>query len=56
MIINVDVKSLEIVVAAYLSQDLVLMDELANGKDLHEDNRSKFGLPSRLIAKVLGFR
>lgn len=49
-------KSLEIVVAAYLSQDPVLMDELASGKDLHEDNRSKFGLPSRLIAKVLGFR
>lgn len=47
---------MEIVVAAYLSQDPILMEELQSGKDLHEDNRVKFGLPSRLIAKVLGFR
>jgi DNA polymerase-1 len=56
MLINIDVKSLEIVVAAYLSQDPVLMKELKEGVDLHEDNRVKFGLPTRLIAKVLGFR
>ena len=56
MLVNADVKSLEIVCAAYLSQDPVLLDELATGKDLHEDNRIKFKLPSRLIAKVLGFR
>ena len=56
MLVNVDVKSLEIVVAAYLSQDPVLMKELREGVDFHEDNRIKFGLPSRLIAKVLGFR
>ena len=42
--------------AGYLSQDPVLLDELATGKDLHEDNRVKFNLPTRLIAKVLGFR
>lgn len=56
MLCNIDVKSLEIVVAGYLSQDPVLLDELATGKDLHEDNRVKFHLPTRLIAKVLGFR
>lgn len=56
MLVNIDVKSLEIVVAAYLSQDPVLMTELNKGIDLHEDNRKKFNLPSRLIAKVLGFR
>jgi DNA polymerase-1 len=56
MLVNIDVKSLEIVVAGYLSQDPVLLDELATGKDLHEDNRVKFKLPTRLIAKVLGFR
>jgi DNA polymerase-1 len=56
MLINIDVKSLEIVVAAYLSQDPILMNELNNGVDLHEDNRVKFKLPTRLIAKVLGFR
>lgn len=56
MLVNIDVKSLEIVVAGYLSQDQVLLEELATGKDLHEDNRINFKLPSRLIAKVLGFR
>jgi DNA polymerase I-like protein with 3'-5' exonuclease and polymerase domains len=56
LLVNVDVKSLEIVVAAYLSQDPVLMRELENGVDFHEDNRVKFKLPTRLIAKVLGFR
>lgn len=56
MLVNIDVKSLEIVVAAYLSQDKVLMEELNQGVDLHEDNRVRFNLPSRLIAKVLGFR
>lgn len=56
MLVNIDVKSLEIVVAAYLSQDPVLMQELNKGLDLHEDNRVKFKLPTRLIAKVLGFR
>ncbi|MCR4284929.1 MAG: DNA polymerase [archaeon] len=56
MLVNIDVKSLEIVVAAYLSQDQILLDELCRGIDLHEENRIKFNLPSRLIAKVLGFR
>lgn len=56
MLIDIDVRGLEIVCAAYLSQDPVLIYELENGVDLHEDNRVKFGLPSRLIAKVLGFR
>lgn len=56
MLVNVDVKGLEIVVAAYLSQDPVLMEEIISGKDLHEANRLQFSLPSRLIAKVLGFR
>lgn len=56
MLVNIDVKSLEIVVAAYLSQDPILMEELNQGIDLHEDNRTRFKLPTRLIAKVLGFR
>ena len=56
MLVNVDVKSLEIVVAAFLSQDPTLMKELQDGIDFHEDNRVRFKLPSRLIAKVLGFR
>lgn len=56
MLINVDVSGLEVVCAAFLSQDPVLMDELLTGKDIHTDNQLKFGLPSRLIAKVLKFR
>lgn len=56
MLINVDVSGLEVVCAAYLSQDPVLMDELLTGKDIHTDNQQKFGLPNRLIAKVLKFR
>lgn len=56
MLINIDVKGLEVVAAAYLSQDKVLMEELNTGVDIHAANMNKFGLPTRLIAKVLKFR
>lgn len=56
MIINIDIKGLEVVCAAYLSQDQVLLAELRNGVDIHQDNQTKFGLPSRLIAKIFKFR
>lgn len=56
MLINVDVRGLEVVVAAYLSQDSVLIQELNDGVDLHTANQQAFKLPSRLIAKVLKFR
>lgn len=56
MLINADVKGLEIVCAAYLSQDPVLIYELTHGVDIHADNQKKFGLPTRLIAKTLVFR
>jgi len=55
-IINVDVKSLEVVVAADLSRDAVMMKEIINKEDMHENNRVAFNLPSRLIAKVFVFR
>jgi len=55
-LLNVDVKGLEVVVAAELSQDKVLCQELRDKVDFHEQNRIKFKLPSRLIAKVLKFR
>lgn len=42
--------------AAFLSSDLTLTQEILDGVDLHTDNQQKFGLPSRLIAKVLNFR
>jgi DNA polymerase-1 len=56
MLVGADVKSLEIYTAAFLSQDKVMMKELIDGVDMHERNRADFDLPTRLIAKVLGFR
>lgn len=56
MLIQCDAAALEIRVAAFLSQDKVLIQEIKDGVDLHTDNQQRFGLPSRLIAKVLNFR
>ncbi len=44
MIITFDIKGLEVVTAAFLSQCPVLNKELLEGRDLHEDNRIKFNL------------
>lgn len=56
MILQADAKSLEVYCAAYLSQDKLLMQELIDGLDMHSLNQEAFGLPSRLIAKILIFR
>lgn len=56
MLIQCDASALEIRVAAFLSQDKVLIQEIKDGVDLHTDNQQRFGLPSRLIAKILNFR
>lgn len=66
MIINADAKSLEWVSAGFLSQDKIAIDELwyettLNPEDqkifgIHSSNQKKFGLPSRLIAKIFLFR
>lgn len=56
MIVNLDVKSLEIVVAAWLSRDTILMKELNDKLDIHGLNQEAFGLPERVIAKILVFR
>ncbi len=60
MLINVDVKGLEVVVAAQLSGDITLCKELLDGVDIHETNRDAFNLgegkAGRLIAKTLKFR
>lgn len=60
MLINCDVKSLEIVVAAELSGDKTLRQELLDKVDIHDANRTKFGLgdgkPGRLVAKIFVFR
>jgi DNA polymerase I-like protein with 3'-5' exonuclease and polymerase domains len=60
MLINCDVKGLEVVVAAELSNDLVLKQEINNKVDIHDENRRAFGLgegkPGRLVAKIFKFR
>jgi DNA polymerase-1 len=56
MLVQADANALEIRVAAYLSQDEVMLDELRSNKDLHTDNQTRLGLPSRDIAKTFVFR
>ncbi len=60
MLVNADVKGLEVVVAAQLSGDTVLRQEIVNGDDIHGNNQRAFGLgegkAGRLIAKIFKFR
>ena len=60
MLVNADIKGLEVVVAAQLSGDAVLCKEIRDGVDIHEANREHFGLGEgkggRLIAKIFKFR
>jgi DNA polymerase-1 len=60
VLVNADVKGLEVVVAAELSQDRVLMQEIIDKVDIHERNRDRFklgeGKSGRLIAKIFKFR
>ena len=60
MIVNVDVKSLEVVVAAQLSGDKMLCQEIIDKVAIHAVNQKTFGLgegkEGRLVAKVLKFR
>jgi DNA polymerase I-like protein with 3'-5' exonuclease and polymerase domains len=60
MLINCDVKGLEVVVAAQLSGDKTLSREILDGEDIHANNQSAFGLgegkPGRLLAKIFKFR
>lgn len=60
MLVNADVKSLEVVVAAELSGDKVLSQEIIDKVDIHDSNRVAFGLgdgkAGRLLAKVFKFR
>lgn len=60
MIVNADIKGLEVVTAAQLSGDKTLCRELLEGVDIHETNRDVFhlgeGKAGRLIAKIFKFR
>lgn len=60
MLINADVKGLEVVVAAQLSGDEVLRQEIIDKEDIHGNNQRAFGLgdgkAGRLVAKIFKFR
>lgn len=60
MLINCDVKGLEVVVAAELSGDTILKKEIVDKVDIHDANRVAFNLgegkPGRLVAKIFKFR
>jgi DNA polymerase-1 len=56
VLVNVDAKALEVLCAAYLSNDPILCNEIITGVDMHQNNQNDFKLPTRLIAKTLTFR
>ena len=56
MLINCDIKGLEVVVAAELSDDKVLKNEIISGVDTHGDNQKRFSLPDRVTAKRFIFK
>lgn len=56
MLINADVKSLEVFVAAELADDKVMKEELLQKLDMHSLNQEKFGLPDRVTAKRFIFK
>jgi DNA polymerase I-like protein with 3'-5' exonuclease and polymerase domains len=59
-LVNADIKGLEVVVAAQLSGDKILCQEIIDKVDIHDANRVAFNLgegkSGRLIAKVFKFR
>lgn len=56
MLINCDVKGLEVVAAAELSGDKVLKQEVIDKVDFHADNQKRFSLPDRVTAKRFIFK
>lgn len=56
MLLHADVKGLELVTAAYLSRDPVMMAELSSNFDIHADNQARLRLPDRLTAKTFVFK
>lgn len=56
ILVNCDVKGLEVVVAAELSGDETLKREVRDRLDFHQLNQDRFGLPSRVVAKRFKFK
>src|SRR5258706_2521268 len=51
MLLKVDATQLEWRVKVWMAQDKVAMKEIIEQFDIHTDNKNKFGLPTRTIAK-----
>ena len=56
MLVESDATGLEVVAAAYLSQDPVLCQEIRDGVDIHAVNQERFNLQDRVTAKKFKFR
>ena len=56
LVVQFDVKGLEVICAAYLSQDKTLIKELSEGQDIHSNNQEAFKLHDRLAAKRFMFK
>lgn len=56
MLISADVKGLEVVTAAWLSNDLTLRKEIVDGVNIHSVNQETFKFPDRLTAKRFKFK
>jgi DNA polymerase-1 len=56
LLVNCDVKGLEVVVAAELSGDEVLKQEVRDKLDFHQLNQDRFKLPDRVTAKRFKFK
>jgi DNA polymerase-1 len=56
LLVNCDVKGLEVVVAAELSGDKILKQEVRDKLDFHQLNQDRFGLPDRVTAKRFKFK
>lgn len=52
MLVEIDFSQVEVIVAAYLSQDTVMMEEIITGLDMHTENASAFyGIPKEQVTK-----
>lgn len=56
MLLKADAAQIEWRCKAFLSRDEVALQEIWDKRDIHTENESTFGLPSRLIAKIFIYR
>ena len=56
MLISFDIKGLEVLCAAHIFQDQVLLTEIRNKVNIHSVNQAKFNFPDRLTAKRFKFK